>query len=179
LSLQINGHDSLTIVFRYREIRMRGFAADALLQLADPGVWALAPLAEGGHRRDVLERVVAAIEGAPVSEEQRNTLRVSIWVFAGLVGAGRMIERLLDMRGLRESPVYKQILDEGRAEGEAKALSRVLRVRLARLGRRTRALTRRLESVTDVSELRRLVDIALDVDTLEDFTRRAFPRGTH
>ncbi len=183
---EVRGTNGLTVVFQYLEINMQGLEAEDLLASSDPTVWSLVSLARGGDRREVLERAVSAIEKADLSPDQRAALFTSIWVFASVVGSHKMVERLLDMRGLRDTPALRQIFEEGRAEGEARgraqgeaaALSKVLRTRLSRLGAPSPALERKIDAVTTSDELQRLVDIALDTETLAEFRKRAFPRKT-
>ncbi|HZV01392.1 MAG TPA: hypothetical protein VFF73_32060 [Planctomycetota bacterium] len=115
-----------------------------------------------------------------VADEQRDLLLTSTAVFAVIGDARKMIERLQRMRNLKTCAGYKTFVrvfgPELKADVKAETLSSVLNLRLAHLGRPSRALKRNLKSVTKPDELERLVSIALEVETLAEFAKRAFPR---
>src|SRR5579883_2566704 len=170
---QVPGLDEPTIVFRYLEVDVRGIEAEELLAMRSPALLPLVVLARGGDRDDVLERTVVALDSAQVSHEQRAVLLSSSWTLASVVGAHRMIARLKAMSWFKELPNVKELLEEGRAEGrvqgeatgQVKALAKVLRMRVARLGRPSPALSRKIAAIKDPVELERLVALAMDADT--------------
>ena len=111
-----------------------------------------------------------------MADEQRDLLLTSTAVFAVIGDARKMIERLQRMRNLKTYAGYKTFVRVFGPELKAETLSSVLNLRLAHLGRPSRALKRNLKSVTGPDELERLVSIALEVETLAEFGKRAFPR---
>ncbi len=174
---EVRGAGAPSITLHYLDLDVRGLDAEALLASGDPALLAFVPPARNGDQEEVLARAVAAIEEAHVPDEQRAALATSIWVLAGIVGADRMVSVLLSDKKLRRLyPGYDRVCREIETWGEIKALTSVLKTRLAKLGRPHWRLKRKIADVTDVAELERLITLAFDVETLDDFKRRAFPR---
>jgi predicted transposase YdaD len=192
----VRGVDGPTIVFRYYAISVKGLRAEDLLASAHPALWALVSLARGGTRPRILKRAVTAVERADVSDEQRVALMTATWIFATIAGVHRMVERFTTMRFIREIPAIREMIDKasakaaakaaakgearGRAEGEAKArfetLAKVLGDRLGCLGSLPASLSRKIGAIKDPSELDRLVGIALEATSIDEFKAKAFPR---
>ena len=91
--------------------------------------------------------------------------------------ARRLLEGIFQMLDLSESTTYQAILREGEAKGEARGEARgevigkrslLLRMGSKRLGAPGRSQIARVEALTSVSELDRLADRILDVESWDD-----------
>lgn len=86
------------------------------------------------------------------------------------------------MTVLRESPWYQEILEEGREEGLERGLEQARRDYLRRVlkhrfGEVPADIEREFQEL-DLHQLERLFDVALEVETLDDFRRHLPPAGT-
>jgi predicted transposase YdaD len=112
--------------FHFRVILLWDIPYQDLIAEGLPGILPLVPLARGGAKREVIEEVIARLmpEGKPARKELLALTRL----FASLAfeskedqeWLGRKFDMLKDI--LRDTPAYKQILEEGLEEGLEKGL---------------------------------------------------------
>jgi predicted transposase YdaD len=161
--------------FRYEVIRLWQRPVRRLLT-GGPGSWPLAVLGrlpaadsvEGaltGVVREIDARARRAAEAAEAAE-----LLAAAFVLTGLRVPKELSERIFGgVRTMRESSTYQGILEEGRIEGEAKGLRKViLRLGRKQLGVPDAAAEATLGAVTDVSRLERMSDRLLDAASWQD-----------
>lgn len=147
----------------------------------------LVPVLKGGDEESVVRRAVQVLR----TDEQLSEMEPLLAFFASFVLETRLIQQIMrwDMAVLRESPWYQEILEEGLEkgieQGIEKGIEKGVEKGLAE-GLREGAqmqlvgvLEHRFETVPaevqarlrtlDVDQLRALVDVALDVSSLDEF----------
>jgi predicted transposase YdaD len=162
--------------FQYEVIRLWERPADHLLA----GPLGLLPLAvlgqlpEGTEEQEglseVIDRLVERLQ-REAKPGQDAKLLTAAFVLTGLRIKNQESLRALyrGVRAMRESVSYQMILDEGRAEGEVKALQQtLLRQGRKKFGSVPRAVRATVTGITDVPRLERLTDRLLDVATWQE-----------
>ncbi|GAB4370560.1 MAG: hypothetical protein Kow00121_11370 [Elainellaceae cyanobacterium] len=86
------------------------------LFLAAPGLLPFAVLGQTDDRAVLLEQVAAAITAIPELKVKAN-LMASTAILASLVLRKELVQSVLRREIMRESPIYQDILREGREEG--------------------------------------------------------------
>ncbi len=128
-----------------------------------PGLLPLAVLSQTESRRETLREVAQRIEQIEERRERSN-VAASTAILAGLVLEKKVIERLLRQELMRESVIYQEIRAEGKQEGEASLVLRLLRKRIGQvapdLEKRIQGLS--IEELEDLGEA--LLDFATEAD---------------
>lgn len=94
--------------------------------LRTPGLLPLAVLSNSLEPEVILNEVARKINDITESRTQSN-IAASTAILAGLVLDKELIKRVLRSDIMRESPIYQDILEEGKAEGKVEALLEVAR----------------------------------------------------
>ena len=128
-----------------------------------PGLLPLAVLSQTESRRETLREVAQRIEQIEERRERSN-VAASTAILAGLVLEKKVIERLLRQELMRESVIYQEIRAEGKQEGEASLVLRLLR---KRFGQVAQDLEKRIEGLS-IEELEDLGEALLDFATEAD-----------
>jgi predicted transposase YdaD len=167
------------LMFDFEIVRLWQRPVEALL--AGPlGMLPLAPLGQLPEGVDpdtalaaVVQQLAERIEREAAGEAGAKLLTAA-YVLAGLrVSRERVVQLFQGVRHMRESTAYQAILDEGRAEGEAKGRAEEAHKLLLRLGRTrfgppTAAEEAALAAVTGLDRLERLSDRLLEVGSWQD-----------
>ncbi len=96
------------------------------LFLNAPGLLPFAALTRTENAEEVLNEVAQLIERIDNRQQQANLVAASS-VLAGLVLDRELINRILRRDIMRESPIYQDILAEGRQEGRQEAIAEIAR----------------------------------------------------
>ncbi|MCS6772660.1 MAG: hypothetical protein RMM31_05395 [Anaerolineae bacterium] len=134
----------------------------------------LAVLADWGERdalQSVREQLEASREGA--AEKSGSGFADEVFCTATLARlkfSKQEVERFLPERVMRESPLYREILDRGKAEGKAEAILEVLSDRFASsFTPISEEVSAKLAILQDLEALDRLFKVALQAQTLDEF----------
>ncbi len=113
----------------------------------------------------VIERLGRRVRAEAPEEEA--TLMTAALLLAGLRLNKQQAKRLYEqgVRAMRESSVYKLILDDGRSD-EARRI--LLRIGSQRFGAPAEAQAAALQAITDLERLERMVDRVLDAADWQD-----------
>jgi hypothetical protein len=166
---------------RWRVVELWTLPAEELLAVGDPGLMPWVPLTQ--HREPpevVIRRCRNVIETAPAEQERVNLLAVTQVLtrlryndpslFALLGGRRIMIESPLIHEVFQE--VYADELAEARAEASAAVQTKtVLRILERRIGSIPGDLRARVMTIQDESLLDRLIDAAVESQSIEEFER--------
>ncbi|MBD2364150.1 Rpn family recombination-promoting nuclease/putative transposase [Anabaena minutissima FACHB-250] len=112
--------------------------------IAAPGLLPFAVLSQTEDPTMVLTQVAKAVEAITDQKLQRNIVAATA-ILAGLVLNKDVISRILRSEIMRESVIYQEILQEGKAEGKAET-TRKLALNLLEIGMS-------LEQIAQVTEL--------------------------
>lgn len=131
------------ILLRYKVIRL--WEQDPAPLLANSALLPLATLAQTGSPQALLEQVAAQVDMIEETEEKRN-ISACAAVLASLRFDKVLIRQLFREDIMRESPIYQDILQEGREKGLQQGLQEGKQE--GELTLVLRLLTRRVGSVT-------------------------------
>ena len=131
--------------------------------LQAPGLLPFAILAQAEEQENLLRQIAQKIEQISDSREQSN-LAASTAILAGLVLNKDIIQQLLRKDIMKESVIYQEIKEEGRQEGEANLVLRLLN---RRIGGISAELSAKLSSLS-LENLENLGEALLDFQSVED-----------
>jgi predicted transposase YdaD len=173
---------SLTLAWRYRVIRLWQMRAEELLALGRPALLALIGQTRIEEPERVLPQVVATIRQRP-DEGERIRLLAALTSLMRDEEVLKMVEKLVEaierdlmldtpfLRRIREEG-WTEGLDEGRTEGLAAMRQGVLDVLAERFdppATHYRRIKARLETTTDLEQLRALLQVAIRATDVADF----------
>ncbi len=118
----------------------------------------------------VIKEMRTRIEAEADSETEAAELWTATDVLMGLRYNKSFKTRMLQrIRRMRESITYKEILDEGRVEGELREARRILlRQGLRRLGVASLTVVARIDAISSLETIEGLLDRIFDVETWDD-----------
>jgi len=131
--------------------------------LQAPGLLPFAILAQAEEQENLLRQIAQKIEQISDSREQSN-LAASTAILAGLVLNKDIIQQLLRKDIMKESVIYQEIKEEGRQEGEANLVLRLLN---RRIGGISAELSANIQSLS-LENLENLGEALLDFQSVED-----------
>jgi predicted transposase YdaD len=131
--------------------------------LQAPGLLPFATLAQAEEQENLLRQIAQKIEQISDSREQSN-LAASTAILAGLVLNKDIIQQLLRKDIMKESVIYQEIKGEGRQEGEANLVLRLLN---RRIGGIAAELSANIQSLS-LENLENLGEALLDFQSVED-----------
>lgn len=158
-------------VHSYRVIRL--WEQDPAPLLKDPGLLPLATLAQTGSPQALLEQVATQVDMIEEQEEQRN-ITACVAVLASLRFDKDLIRQLFREGLMRESPLYQDILQEGREKGlqqgkREEALGYTTRLLARRIGLITPKLQAQIQELS-LTQLEDLGEALLDFSDAADLT---------
>ena len=166
--------------FRYRAIRLWEAKAEKILEAKLSGLYPLLPLMEWGDRsgEEVLATSARLIEEGIVDGERRADAYVGLMVLAGMKYGTELVRRILRRREIMlESPVYREILQEGEERGKVlgweqghrEGLSEAIALGLElKFGPKGMGLLGRIRKVRDVGQLEALKSAVRVAESLAD-----------
>jgi len=150
--------------------------AEAALALNNPALIPFVPLMKGGNTAHMLRRCVAKAQEEPNAQE----VEMALALFASIVMKDELIKQIVgwSMNILKESPLYQELTalarEEGREEGREEE-------RLAHLQTLQRLISYRYGVTSDYfgdqlheldsNVIKRLTNVAFDLETLQEFER--------
>ncbi|NCR02041.1 MAG: Rpn family recombination-promoting nuclease/putative transposase [Microcystis aeruginosa L211-101] len=146
---------------QFEVIRLWEQPSEPLLQA--PGLFPFAILAQAEDQENLLRQIAQEIEQMGDHREQSN-VAASTAILAGLVLNKEIIQRLLRKDIMKESVIYQDIRDEGRQEGEANLVLRLLN---RRIGGISSELSAKIPSLS-LEQLENLGEALLDFQSRQD-----------
>jgi hypothetical protein len=131
-------------------------------------VLAWIPLMQGGDDPAIMQRWLQLAAQEP-DDERRGDLGLAV-IFAEAAGCADAWEKLLEGWNVVQSKVVQGWIDMGEAKGRVAAILEVLELRL---GTPPTDLTDSVQQVTDPSHLRRLLALAMQAVSFEQFRKDA------
>ncbi|TRU66821.1 MAG: DUF4351 domain-containing protein [Microcystis viridis Mv_BB_P_19951000_S69] len=151
----------------YEVLRLWEIAAEEMLGLS--GFLPLANLGKTSNRPEILRQVAAKIDNIEGRTEKSN-LAAATAILAGLVLSKEIIGSLLREEIMRESVIYQDIRESGKAQGRREeAVSLILRLLNRRLGEISSTLGQQIRELS-LEQLETLGEALLDFTSLTDLT---------
>lgn len=164
----------------YQVINLWEVEAERVLELELLPLLPFVPVLRGGQEVPLLRRAVTRLRADPALSELEPLLAL----FASFVLETEFVQQIMrwDMVVLRESPWYREILEEGREQGLKEGLEQarredLLRVLVRRFGELPAEVEETLQRL-DLDQLERLFDLALEVAALDEFRAQLPPATT-
>jgi predicted transposase/invertase (TIGR01784 family) len=151
----------------YEVLRLWEIPAEKMLGLS--GLLPLANLGKTPNRPEILRQVAAKIDNIEGRTEKSN-LAAATAILAGLVLSKEIIGSLLREEIMRESVIYQDIRESGKAQGRREeAVSLILRLLNRRLGEISSTLGQQIRELS-LEQLETLGEALLDFTSLTDLT---------
>lgn len=155
----------------YEVLRLWEIPAEEMLGLS--GLLPLANLGKTPNRPEILRQVAAKIDNIEGRTEKSN-LAAATAILAGLVLSKEIIGSLLREEIMRESVIYQDIRESGKAQGREEgrreeAVSLILRLLNRRLGEISSTLSQQIRELS-LEQLETLGEALLDFTSLTDLT---------
>jgi predicted transposase/invertase (TIGR01784 family) len=151
----------------YEVLRLWEIPAEKMLGLS--GLLPLANLGKTPNRPEILRQVAAKIDNIEGRTEKSN-LAAATAILAGLVLSKEIIGSLLREEIMRESVIYQDIRESGKAQGRREeAVSLILRLLNRRLGEISSTLGQQIQELS-LEQLETLGEALLDFTSLTDLT---------
>ncbi len=155
----------------YEVLRLWEIPAEKMLGLS--GLLPLANLGKTPNRPEILRQVAAKIDNIEGRTEKSN-LAAATAILAGLVLSKEIIGSLLREEIMRESVIYQDIRESGKAQGREEgrreeAVSLILRLLNRRLGEISSTLSQQIQELS-LEQLETLGEALLDFTSLTDLT---------
>jgi predicted transposase/invertase (TIGR01784 family) len=155
----------------YEVLRLWEIPAEKMLGLS--GLLPLANLGKTPNRPEILRQVAAKIDNIEGRTEKSN-LAAATAILAGLVLSKEIIGSLLREEIMRESVIYQDIRESGKAQGREEgrreeAVSLILRLLNRRLGEISSTLGQQIRELS-LEQLETLGEALLDFTSLTDLT---------
>ena len=151
----------------YEVLRLWEIPAEKMLGLS--GLLPLANLGKTPNRPEILRQVAAKIDNIEGRTEKSN-LAAATAILAGLVLSKEIIGSLLREETMRESVIYQDIRESGKAQGRREeAVSLILRLLNRRLGEISSTLGQQIQELS-LEQLETLGEALLDFTSLTDLT---------
>ena len=176
------GMEALTLEvvrFRYRVIGLWEVSSEEVIRKGLAGLYPLLPLMRWEESGDaaVLEESERLVLEGTGEGERRADAYVALRVLSGLRYPSELIDRILRRREIMlESPVYREILEEGKALGEESRLREdvleVIEVRFGIVPSSLEELVRKIRGKRALEGLLRRAILVEDVETFREDVRR-------
>ncbi|WP_430013219.1 Rpn family recombination-promoting nuclease/putative transposase [Microcystis ichthyoblabe FBCC-A1114] len=151
----------------YEVLRLWEIPAEKMLGLS--GLLPLSNLGKTPNRPEILRQVAAKIDNIEGRTEKSN-LAAATAILAGLVLSKEIIGSLLREETMRESVIYQDIRESGKAQGRREeAVSLILRLLNRRLGEISSTLGQQIQELS-LEQLETLGEALLDFTSLTDLT---------
>lgn len=155
----------------YEVLRLWEIPAEKMLGLS--GLLPLANLGKTPNRPEILRQVAAKIDNIEGRTEKSN-LAAATAILAGLVLSKEIIGSLLREEIMRESVIYQDIRESGKAQGREEgrreeAVSLILRLLNRRLGEISSTVSQQIRELSP-EQLETLGEALLDFTSLTDLT---------
>jgi hypothetical protein len=181
-----------SITFRFRLLKLYEMDAGEVFARGIPQLYPLIPLMNGGV--ELAESANRKLIESDLPDLDKTALLAVLSVFLGLRDKDKARKILKEQRErmnvLAESPIFQEVLQmgrdegeatgrlEGRAEGEARALRHaVLIVLKSRFGEKASVVSEALEKCSDPTLLDAALAGAANASSLQDFQQRHLPQG--
>ena len=146
--------------FHFESIEVGELAPEDILGTNQAGLFPLLPLTKGGASREGVERMFRELGGTGKTELELIGFTLASLVFSRENKADQdwLIRRFREMHDiLRETPIYQEILKEGREEGLEALRQAVVDVVQERFPKMVGLARKLVTFVEDTSALRRLI----------------------
>jgi len=165
----------------YRVLNLWEVDVEVVFRQPLPPLLPFVPVLKGGGEEAMVRRALRELR----AEERLSELEPLLAFFASFVLESRLVRQIMrwDMAVLRESPWYREILEEGLEQGLQQGLQQgllegtrrqLLRMLEHRFGPVPAEVSLRLQDL-GVEQLEALVDVALDAQSLDEFVEHLPP----
>ncbi|BAF58361.1 hypothetical protein PTH_0180 [Pelotomaculum thermopropionicum SI] len=163
--------DLTVIDFSYRQINLEDIAGRDLLYRGPVGLLPLAPLMRQEETPEaVLEKCASRFESEVQGEEERATLYLALGVLAALKIQKGLVQKILEVSKMENSPFFDGIREEWEARGRGEGIvESILEALEENTGQRPAGLKESLSAVKDGELLKKILRRAVKARTLEDF----------
>jgi len=153
------------IAFNYDVIKVWELKSKMVFKNKLAGLYALAPLMPDANLNECRERMIEAIRENLISPNAYMCMAT----FASLIHPKEVVKNMIQDKLLKESPFYRDVLEEGREEGMEKTIIAALAARFGsvsdRLSERVHNIRERNSALFD--ELIKLAVTAKDIGEFE------------
>ncbi len=160
--------------FHYQSIELAALSPGDLLQSDQPGLLPLLPLTEGGARREIVESMFSGLLAARKIELIPIGYTLASLAFSRENRAEQdwLLRRFHEMHDmLRETPIYQEILKEGREEGLEALRRAIVDVITQRFPKLARLAKKQVVIVEDPELLRQVLVKVSVVQSAEEAQR--------
>src|SRR6266852_829278 len=167
-----NGQEVLQ--FHYQSIELAALSPEDLLQSGQPGLLPLLPLTIGGARREIVESMFSGLLAARKIELIPIGYTLASLAFSRENRAEQdwLLRRFHEMHDmLRETPIYQEILKEGREEGLEALRRAIVDVITQRFPKLARLAKKQVVIVEDPELLRQVLVKVSVVQSAEEAQR--------
>lgn len=166
----------LTVVdFNYRMINLEDVAGRDLLYRGPVGLLPLAPLMRQDEPPEaVLEKCASRLESEVQVEEERATLYLALGVLAALKFQKSLVQKILEVSMMENSPFFDGIREEWEARGEKRGdikgrLDMLFDEIEAKFGKMPDDLRMRLGALKEPDEIKQVARKARGAETIDEF----------
>lgn len=158
-----------TDVLRYEVLNLTEWRPEEVLAAPHPVAWAFVSLSRHAGP-EVLSEAVCKIRAAELPTSLRADLLAGLTLFGGVRATREVLYSLVRREEMKNSVIYQDIFQEGRVEGRAEDILRILERRFGQVSEPVRA---KVGAASGIEALDRLFDMALAVGSLDEFLARA------
>ena len=121
-----------------------------------------------------LQQCIEKTESAPVDTQTRGTLLYALSTLGSLTYDANLFQKLISEEMMQESPFYELIMQRGIERGIEQGIEVCIRNILSVLTKRfpledVQPVAKALESFQDLDQLSELLDISIDIPSIEEF----------
>ena len=166
----------LTVVdFNFRWINLEEVAGRELLYRGPVGLLPLAPLMRQDDPPEVvLDKCAKRLDSEVEADEERATLYLALGVLAALKIQKSLVQKMLEVSKMENSPFFDGIREEWEARGEAKGeakgrLDMLMDLLEAKFGRISDELCGRLSALKEQEAIKQAMRKAINSESIEEF----------
>ena len=166
----------LTVVdFNYRQLNLQDIPGRELLYCGPVGLLPLAPLMRQDDSPEVvLEKCAKRLENEISEVDEQSTLYLALGVMAALKFPKNLIQKVLEVGRMENSPLFEGIREEWEAKGEAKGKAEGMAeiffdMLEAKFGKVPDELRARLNASKNQEDIKQAMRKAVTSDTLEEY----------
>ena len=171
------GNAQFGLQHKYQVIRLADLEGESFLDAASVGLLPFTPLMrppEGLNTEAWLQQCIEKTESAPVDTQTRGTLLYALSTLGSLTYDANLFQKLISEEMMQESPFYEIIMQRGIERGIEQGIEVCIRNILSVLTKRfplenVQPVAKALESFQDLDQLSELLDISIDIPSIEEF----------
>jgi len=173
--------DITVIDFNYRQFNLSEMNGHEFIHAAPVGLLPLVPLMRHSYSpEEVLEACTRRVEREVLSEQDRASLFLGLAVISSLKLSRKIILKVIEVSRMENSPLFDGIREEWMSKGEIKGkeegridgiIFAIVKTLEKNTGKKIdKFLETRLRNIKDDDLIKKLFSIAIETDSLEQFT---------